>query len=168
VRRLLLATLACLAAMPLAAASKLDTLPDDPDALFADRAAVHALVIALEEQPKHEHADLVRAVMMAHYEKVDYLICGDAVLGKLMEDKKLVPIAFQMIIASGDWVEAHPGQAKDIDAYTLAGLESGVRAYRNLLKADANARNATLDGLVKEYEANTLSAWNKAHPCRRQ
>ena len=38
-------------------------------------------------------------------------------------------------------------------AYTLAGLESGVRAYRNLLALDKDARNELMDTLVKAYDA---------------
>jgi len=163
-RRPLIAALACLASTPLLAASALDTLPD-PDTLFAHRDQVHALVVALEEQPTHENSNAVRAMLMDHYKPVDYLICGD-VIGPLGENKHDAPVLLQLIIASGDWVEAHPDQAKDIDAYTLAGLESGVRAYRNLLALDKDARNELMDTLVKAYDANTLSDWNKAHPCR--
>ena len=164
-RRLVPAILALALSAPLLAASALDTVPA-PDGLFQDRAKVHALVVALEDEPLHENALAVRALLATHYkDDVDYLICG-TVLGPLAEKERLHPVMFQMIIASGDWVEAHPDQAKDIDAYTLAGLESGVRAYRNLLKVDAKAKDKQMEALAKEYDANTLSDWNKAHPCR--
>ena len=130
-------------------ASALDTVPD-PDKLFADRAQVHAAVLALEEQPLHENATLLRAMLVGHYKAVDYIVCGD-LLGSIAGKEPLEPVMWQVIIASGDWVEAHPDQARDIDAYTLAGLEAGARTYRNLLK---------------DYDAGKLPAWNKAHPCR--
>jgi len=162
-RRILVSAMA-LFAMPLLAASALDTLPD-PNTVFKNRAQVHALVMALETEPEHQNAERVRALLAAHYKDVDYIICGQ-VLGPLAERKPLHPVMWQMIIASGDWVEAHPERAKDIDAYTLAGLESGARLYRYQLKRDPKLQDASMDALVKEYEANTLSAWNKAHPCR--
>ena len=163
-RRLVAFALGLAISAPLFAASPLDTLPD-PDKLFSDRAQVHALVVALEQQPRHANAEAIRALLVVHYKEVDYIICGD-VLGPLMGKEALQPIAWQMVIASGDWVEANPKQAKDIDAYTLAGLESGVRAYRALLALDPGVQDDALDALVKEYDAHTLPDWNKAHPCR--
>lgn len=150
---------------PALAASPLDKLPD-PKKLYKDRAKVHSLVVALEQEPMHSNAQFVRALLLVHYkDDVDYIICGD-VLGPLAQNKKLEPVMFQIVIASGDWVEANPKQAKDIDAYTLAGLESGVRAYRNLLKLDPTVKDDMMEGLAKQFDANTLSDWNKAHPCR--
>jgi phage tail protein X len=164
-RRLVAFALGLAACSPALAASALDTLPD-PATLFAHRDQVHALVLALEQSPLHPNAEKIRALLVVHYkEDVDYLVCGE-VLGPLMDNNTLQPVAWQMVIASGDWVEAHPTQAKDIDAYTLAGLESGVRTYRALLALDPKAQSDRLDALAKEYDAHTLSDWNKAHPCR--
>jgi hypothetical protein len=163
--RLLSFVLGLALAAPALAASPLDKLPNAKK-LFKDRAKVHALVVALEQEPLHKNAELIRGLLLVHYkEDVDYIICGD-VLGPLAQDKKVAPVMFQIVIASGDWVEANPQQAKDIDAYTLAGLESGVRTYRHLLEKDPTAKNDLLEGLAKQFDANTLSAWNKAHPCR--
>ena len=161
-----LAVLALCLSMPLLAASALDTLPL-PDEFFADRARVHAIVTALEEQPLHDNAELARAILLAHYEKdVDYIICGD-VLGPLTKRDDLGPVLAQVIIASGDWVEGHPDRAGDIDAYTLAGLEGGVRAYRRLREAKPSiAPFGLMETLASEYDAGTLPAWNLAHPCR--
>jgi hypothetical protein len=164
--RLALALLALGVSAPLLAASALDTLPL-PDDFFADRARVHAIVTALEEQPLHANADLARAILLAHYEKdVDYIICGD-VLGPLTAREDLGPVLGQVVIASGDWVEGHPDNAKDIDAYTLAGLEGGVRAYRHLREAKPSiAPFELMETLATQYDAGTLPAWNLAHPCR--
>jgi hypothetical protein len=163
-RRLSAFVIGLAACSPAFAASALDTLPN-PDTLFSHREQVHALVVALEQAPMHPNATKIRALLVVHYKEVDYLVCGQ-VLGPLMDNATLQPIAWQMVIASGDWVEAHPQQAKDIDAYTLAGLESGVRAYRAMLAKDPKARDEQLDALAAEYDAHTLSDWNKAHPCR--
>lgn len=133
--------------------------------VLATRESIHQGVLALEQEPLHKNADSVRGLLMAHYKSVDYLICGD-VLGPLSRTKTLEPVMFQIIIASGDWVEANPDRGGDIDAYTLAGLESGVRTYRNLLKAKPRAKHKLMDELLSLYESGELNQWNLAHPCR--
>ena len=122
-------------------------------------------MIALERDPLHKNAALIRALLVGHFKKVDYLICGD-VLGPLTETKVLEPVMFQIVIASGDWVEEHPERARDIPAYTLAGLESGGRAYKNLRAAKPGVKHKLLDELLVRYENNTLKQWNAEHPCR--
>jgi hypothetical protein len=153
-----------LASLPSSASSWLDD-----DAVFkdvlTDRQSIHQAVLALEEQPLHENAEGVRGLLMAHYKTVDYLICGD-VLAPLSKSTTLEPVMFQIVIASGDWVEANPERADDIDAYTLAGLESGVRTYKNLLKEKPRAKHKLMDELLSLYESGNLIQWNLAHPCR--
>jgi hypothetical protein len=146
---------------PLFAASALDSLPEN---FVQDRAQVHAIVTALEEQPLHENADLARVTLHDHYKDVDYTICGD-LLSPLAKDMDATRVMMQMIIASGDWVEAHPDDAKNFDAYTLAGVESGMRAYRNLVAAKPKAKNKMMEEIVQAADANTLPAWISAHAC---
>ena len=87
-------------------------------------------------------------------------------MGPLTENKMLEPVMFQIVIASGDWVEEHPKRAKDVGAYTLAGLESGVRAYKNLRAVKPRVEHKLMDELVVMYDNNTLKQWNAQHPCR--
>ena len=156
--------LLCAAAFsPLLAASWLDRLPP-PDQLLS-RQNIHQAVLALEREPLHKNADYIRPLLLGHFKKADYLICGD-VLGPLTGAKALEPVMWQIVIASGDWVEEHPGRAKDISAYTLAGLESGVRAYKNLRAAKPGVKHKLMDELSGRYENNTLKEWNAEHPCR--
>jgi hypothetical protein len=145
------------------AGSWLDRLPP-PDQLLS-RSNIHQAVLALEREPLHKNADFIRPFLLGHFKKVDYLICGD-VLGPLTEAKALQPIMWQIIIASGDWVEGHPERAKDIPAYTLAGLESGVRAYKNLRAVKPAVKHKLMDELLARYENGTLKQWNAEHPCR--
>jgi hypothetical protein len=160
----ILLPLCALAISPLLAASWLDR-PPLPDQLLSNRRNIHQAVLALEREPLHKNAALIRAFLVGHFKKVDYLICGD-VLGPLTEAKALEPVMFQIIIASGDWVEEHPERARDISAYTLAGLESGVRAYKNLRAAKPGLKHKLMDELLVRYENNTLKQWNAEHPCR--
>jgi len=112
-----------------------------------------------------QNAAFIRAFLVGHFKKVDYLICGD-VLGALTETKALEPVMWQIVIASGDWVEEHPERARDIPAYTLAGLESGVRMYKNLRAVKPGVKHKLMDELLVRYENNTLNQWNAEHPCR--
>lgn len=163
-KKLAIALFCCSVALPSLGISWLDGDMVFRDAT-ADRESIHQAVVALEEQPLHENAAGVRGLLIAHYKTVDYLICGN-VLGPLSKSKSLEPVMFQIIIASGDWVESHPDRAGDIDAYTLAGLESGVRTYRNLLKMKPNAAHKLMDELLALYERANLIQWNLEHPCR--
>jgi hypothetical protein len=133
--------------------------------MLTTRGNIHQAVLALENEPLHKNATLVRALLVAHFKKVDYLICGD-VLGPLTKSKVLEPVMFQIVVASGDWVEEHPERASDINAYTLAGLESGVRAYRNLRAVKPRVEHELMDELLVRYQNNTLKQWNAQHPCR--
>ncbi|HEU4654712.1 MAG TPA: hypothetical protein VFS47_12045 [Steroidobacteraceae bacterium] len=163
-RRTAIGLFGLLAALPILARSWLD---DESvfQHVLTNRESIHKSVLALEENPLHKNADGVRGLLMAHYKDVDYLICGD-VLGPLSKSKGLEPVMFQIIIASGDWVESNPDRAGDIDAYTLAGLESGVRTYINLLKVKPKATHKLMDELLALYENGTLNQWNLEHACR--
>lgn len=163
-KRQFVAAWCVLASFPLLAASWLDqaSIPND---FLSSRDGIHQAVLALEEEPLHKNAESVRTLLAGYYKNVDYIICGD-VLGPLSGSKKHAAVMWQIIIASGDWVEANPARAKDIDAYTLAGLESGVRAYKNLLKDKPKNKHKLLDELLTRYEGGTLNQWNLEHPCR--
>ena len=144
------------------AGSWLDRLP--PPDQWLSRRNIHQAVLALEREPLHQNADFIRPFLIGHFKKVDYLICGD-VLGPLTERKELEPIMWQIIIASGDWVEEHPERARDISAYTLAGLESGIRAYENLRAVKPKVKHKLMDELLVRYKNGTLKKWNAEHPC---
>lgn len=162
VRTLVLLALCAVVTFPLFAASWLDRLPM-PDQLLTRR-NIHQAVLALEREPLHKNANFIRPLLVGHFKQVDYLICG-TVLGPLTEAKALEPVMWQIVIASGDWVEEHPEHARDISAYTLAGLESGVRAYKNLRAAKPGVKHKLMDELLVLYNNNTLKQWNAQHPC---
>jgi hypothetical protein len=166
VKTSVLLTLCAVVISPLLAASWLDR-PAMPDQLLSSRRNIHQAVLALEREPLHKNAALISAFLVGHFKKVDYIICGD-VLGPLAGTKALEPVMWQIVIASGDWVEEHPERARDTAAYTLVGLESGVRAYKNLCAANPRVKHALMDELLVRYEKNTLKQWNAEHPCRPQ
>jgi len=148
---------------PLLAASWLDQ-PPAPDQLLSDRGSIHQAVLALEQEPLHENATPVRGLLVAHFKTVEYLLCG-GVLGPLTKSKLLEPVMWQIVIASGDWVEEHPERASDIDAYTFAGLESGVRTYKSLRAAKPRVKDELMDKLLPMYDNATLKQWSTEHSC---
>jgi hypothetical protein len=100
-----------------------------PDRLLSNRRNIHQAVLALEREPLHKNAALIRALLVGHFKKVDYLICGD-VLGPLTETKVLGPVMFQIVIASGDWVEAHPERATDPCVYPRRARKRSSRLQK--------------------------------------
>ena len=92
VRTSILLALFAVVIFPLSAASWLDRLPM-PDQLLSRR-NIHQAVLALEREPLHKNADFIRPLLIGHFKKVDYLICGD-VLGPLTEAKALEPVMWQ-------------------------------------------------------------------------
>jgi hypothetical protein len=149
-----------------------DTLPPDwGDAMLSDwfegPARIHQAVQFHESQPLSETAEEIQPILAAHYKTVDYIICGhvlDPLFGSDNEIHQI--IAWQIIFGSGDWVEQHPEQGDNIDAYTVAGLESGLRAYATALDENSKARSELLDELLALYRSNRLHQWYADHPCR--
>jgi hypothetical protein len=132
-----------------------------------DRTAIHQAVIDHERDPMGKDSEMILPILVAHFKGVDYLICGD-VLGPLAESKKEAHTAvmWQIVFGSGDWVEQNPERARDVDAYTLAGLESGLRAYENILARKPKARFPLLDELLRRRNDGRLAEYVKEHPCR--
>jgi hypothetical protein len=128
---------------------------------------VHQAVQFHEREPLSETAELVRDILVAHYEQVDYIICGQ-ILGPLFSSRTNAHeiIGWQIIFGSGDWVEQNPGRSGDIDAYTLAGLKSGLRTYATILEQEPKARFDLLDELVDLYRNQSLQDWYAENPCR--
>jgi len=128
---------------------------------------VHRAVQIHESEPLGEKAELIRPLLIAHFKQVDYLVCGD-VIGPLFGSKKDIHeiIAWQIVFGSGDWVEQNPEQANEIDAYTLAGLESGLRSYSLVLEQKPKIRSKRLDELLALYRDGQLQDWVNEHPCR--
>ena len=52
------------------------------------------------------------------------------------------------------------------DAYTLAGLESGLRAYVSVIETKPKAKLELLDELLDLYRKDQLQDWVDEHPCR--
>jgi hypothetical protein len=133
---------------------------------FSGTDKVHQAVQFHEREPLSEEAGEIQPILAAHFKPVDYIICGD-VLGPLFDSDNDIHhiIGWQIIFASGDWVELHPEQADDINSYTLAGLESGLRAYATALEQNPRSQSEFLGELLALYNDNQLRGWADNHPC---
>jgi hypothetical protein len=134
---------------------------------FSGLNKVHQAVQFHEREPLSEKAAEIQPILAAHFKAVDYIICGD-VLGPLFDSENDLHhiIGWQIIFGSGDWVEQHSEEADDIDSYTLAGLESGLRAYATALEQNSRAQSELLDELLNLYNNHQLQGWSDNHPCR--
>ncbi len=133
------------------------------DSMGFTRQQIHDMVLLHEREPLSEASDTNRGLLMAHFKPVDYIICG-YIVGPLTDSDLPAhqAIMWQIIFASGDWVEENPERADMIDAYTLVGLESGLRSYQVILKSNPDARHPALD----ELSAIGANKFNQENPCR--
>ena len=134
---------------------------------FSGSDKVHQAVQFHEREPLSEKAGEIQPILAAHFKAVDYIICGD-VIGPLFDSDNDLHhiIGWQIIFGSGDWVEKHPDQSDDIDSYTLAGLESGIRAYATAIKQNSRIQSDLMDKLLDLFNDDQLQNWSDEHPCR--
>jgi hypothetical protein len=125
---------------------------------FSGTDKVHQAVQFHEREPLSEEAGEIQPILAAHFKPVDYIICGD-VLGPLFDSDNDLHhiIGWQIIFGSGDWVERHSEQADDIDSYTLAGLESGLRAYAMARKQNPRIQSDLMDKLLVSCPSNSFT-----------
>ena len=131
-----------------------------------DRATVHKAVLDHEKDPlSKDSRKKLRPVLVVHFEPVDYIVCLDQI-GSLMEDKDVGhAVMWQVVFGSGDFVEANPDKATDKFAYMLAGLESGLRAYENILAQKPKAKIPLLDNLLALRKEGRLMEFVQEKPC---
>ena len=131
-----------------------------------DEQSIHKAVQEHERDPLGDHAKEFEPVLMIHFELLDYIVCLDQI-GFLLDTKNKAheAVFWQVVFGSGDFVEQHPDQATDKFAYMLAGLESGLRAYENILVQKPKARLDSIDKLVTLRNEGQLLGFVKAKPC---
>lgn len=131
-----------------------------------DKNSIHKAVLDHERNPLSRQAKKIRPVLSVHFEAVDYIVCLDQI-GPLLDTKNEAheAVFWQVVFGSGDFVEQHPDQAKNKFAYMVAGLESGLRSYVNLLHDEPKARHVLLDKLVSLQHESRLVEFVREHPC---
>lgn len=131
-----------------------------------DKVTIHKAVLDHEGNPLSRGAKKIRPVLAVHFEAVDYIVCLDQI-GPLLDTKNEAheAVFWQVVFGSGDFVEQHPELAKDKFAYMVAGLQSGLRSYENLLRDKPKARHVLLDKLVALQNEGRLVEFVTEHPC---
>jgi hypothetical protein len=117
----------------------------------------------LEEQPRHEQAPAIRALMLDWEDKtkdvVDYVCPG--VLAPVPDDG--VPngpeLLAQFIFGSAAFQIANPSQKGALQPSQLAGMRSMLKAYQAFLASDPNARIPRLDELSAKEADGSLAAY---------
>ena len=132
-----------------------------------DKETVHKMVLEHEMNPLAKDVKKnVRPVLAVHFEPLDYSVCLDQI-GALLHTKNEVheAVFWQVVFASGDFVEQYPDRAKEKFAYMRAGLESGLKIYDNLLPKNPKARLELLDKLLVLRNEGRLLEFIREHPC---
>ena len=137
-------------------------------ALTLDRESVHKAVLIHERDPLGDEAKDIRPILMVHFEPIHYDVCLDQI-GFLLETKNKAheAVFWQVVFGSGDYFEGNPDQQADRFAYMLAGLQSGLRAYENILLKKPKVRLQALDDLVALRDQGRLLEYVKAKPCKK-
>ena len=133
-----------------------------------DRNAVHRAVLDHERDPLGDEAEKLRPVLVVHFEAVDYLLCSEVASLAGSKDATDQAVMWQIVFGSGDWVELNPERKTDVQAYRIAGLESGLRAYENILKRKPKARSRRLDDLLELRNEGRLAEYVGANPCAKE
>ncbi|MFC3816465.1 hypothetical protein [Lysobacter sp. GCM10012299] len=124
---------------------------------------VVGLTRLLEEQPHHEQAPAIRALMLEWEDKtsdaVDYVCPG--VLSPVPDDG--VPngpeLLAQFIFGSAAFQVASPAQKGALQPGQLAGMRSMLKAYQSFLANDPSARVPRFDELLDKEADGSLAAY---------
>lgn len=131
--------------------------------LKIESSQVVALTRLLEEQPHHQQAPVIRALMLEWEDKttdtVDYVCPG--VLSPVPDDG--VPngpeLLAQFIFGSAAWQVANPAQKGALQPGQLAGMRSMLKAYQAFLASDPKARIPRFDELLARDADGSLPAY---------
>lgn len=104
-------------------------------------------------------------MLLAHFDDVPYVVCLDQVPGLEGEGKLGKALLWQMVFGTGAFIEQNPGRANDREAYMLAGLQSAVRAYRNVRTKDPRKTIPLFEALDDMERHGKLREHVHAHAC---
>jgi hypothetical protein len=104
-------------------------------------------------------------MLLAHFEDVPYVVCLDQVPGLEEEGQLGKALLWQMVFGTGVFIEQNPRRATDREAYMLAGLQSAVRAYRNVRTKSPKKAIAVFDELDELERQGKLRDHVRAHSC---
>jgi hypothetical protein len=132
-----------------------------------DKETVRRAMLDHESDPLAPEAKTKLApILLAHFEDVPFNVCLDQVPGLTEEGELGKALLWQMVFASGVFIEEHPERAGDREAYMLAGLESAVRAYRNVREKNPRRTIGLFETLDAMEQKGSLVEHVRAHPCQ--
>lgn len=131
-----------------------------------DKETIRRAALDHETDPlARESRSTLAPMLLAHFEDVPYVVCLDQVPGVEDEGTLGKALLWQMSFASGVYLEQHPEQASNREAYMLAGLESAVRAYRNARAKNPKKTIAVFEELDGLERRGQLGQHVRAHSC---
>ncbi|HYL92454.1 MAG TPA: hypothetical protein VEW69_04790 [Alphaproteobacteria bacterium] len=95
-------------------------------------------------------------------------ICPTPLEGLPAENYKYTPQLFGLyVFAMGRFAIEHPDKAGDKDAVFLAGVETALKGYQEIVKDKSNARSTALDTLLQKQKDGKLkeSVQNASKAC---
>ena len=124
----------------------------------------------LEEQPFHEKAKDFRSWAMTYIIKTDdvsIVVCGGKLLEPVMDKKNKygTDLLAQYSMGMAAFKLANPDKAKDENAAQLAGIESALKAYENILKEKPKAKFEGMDTLLAKRNNNELKGFVEEAKC---
>jgi hypothetical protein len=87
-------------------------------------------------------------------------ICAPLLFGVkfVMEQNKYTPqLSYQATFGSASYIIEHPDKAGDLPAQFVAGVESALKAYAAIVKADPEAKSKALDDLLEKQKQGKLA-----------
>ena len=134
-----------------------------------DKETIRQAVKDHEADPlSRESRSSLAPMLLAHFEDVSYVVCLDQVPG--VEDAGTLgkALLWQMSFGSGVYLEQYPEHASNREAYMLAGLESAVRAYRNVRASNPKKTIAVFEELDGLERRGQLRQHVRAHSCTKK
>ena len=134
-----------------------------------DKETVKNIALAHESDPLSPEArDRWAPLLLAHFEGVPFVVCLDQVPGVSDQGSLGKALLWQIVFGSGVFLEEHPEAAQDREAYMTAGLQSAVRAYRNVLAKNPQMRIEVFDQLDALEKQGRLVEHVRAHDCQKK
>src|SRR6185503_9301766 len=114
-----------------------------------DKDTIRNIALAHETDPLgQESRERWAPLLLAHFDGVPYVVCLDQVPGVSDQGNLGKALLWQIVFGSGVFLEEHPEASQDREAYMTAGLQSAVRAYRNVLAKNPQMKIQIFDELA--------------------
>ena len=168
-RPLLLSLLLLLPSLLVAASADADHEKTSAWAKSLDKDTIRNIALAHETDPLgQESRERWAPLLLAHFDGVPFVVCLDQVPGVSDQGNLGKALLWQIVFGSGVFLEEHPEASQDREAYMTAGLQSAVRAYRNVLAKNPQMKIQIFDELADLEKQGRLVEHVRAHDCQKK